>query len=1450
VSTAIYRTVFISWLSIFSVLLSIISSVSAGQNIILKVRSDGLNAARVWSKDAPDPGNPLAHSHDSAGAFAVSPLFSRSPREADPYFSEFNLHRYLLVHLSSFADANRSLALYRRHPSVEYAGLNTVYSIRNSPEDGDPLESEQWGLAAIRAREAWSIVRGSDSVPVAIIDTGVDYTHPDLAPSMWINETEDLNGNGRFDPFPTTEGGDCNGLDDDGNGYTDDVIGWDFTDAPELPGTGDWRERDNDPMDEGPQSHGTHVAGIACAAADNGEGIAGVAPGCRIMALRAGFGPVGYLQEDDVSSAIVYAVQNDASVINMSWGDVVVSPMIRDVLAYAHAHDCILVASAGNSGTDQLHYPSGYDYTISVGNSSMDDDLTPGSNYGPTIDVVAPGQRILSTLIGGTYGTLNGTSMSAPHVSGLAALIRSYRPTFTNEEVRHALTAGAIDLGAPGIDQYFGGGRIDCPNSISLERALSVEIDNPYTDAGIADDIAIEGTVRGLLLDWWALYYGEGRNPVVWHEIGSMHTEQAIQETLEVFTIDEVADGEYVIRLVAEDLNGVRNERRTPVEIDRSSPVFLSHSLTPVVDGPYGHFLLEFSTDDITTASVLIRSTAAVDQFIEYPLSYTTDEHRWLLGPDIPGYGEWEYQIRVTNIADISSIDNGDGEYYQITIDDSPGGELYLPSVPVDLPAGYLVPEATDYDGDGLKEITIGELVPSALTGESTLGSLRMFEIDSRWNATEVDIAPTKMYPLGVGDGDNDGLPEILGHYWARVPVPNSGDASDSTNIFVSYLWEPSEPGGFPHRVSWSDSGSNLALGMADADGDQWGEIYILNQDVYPRTSILVYEAFANDSYAVVDTIRHPLEISADFVLRTMASGDSDADGMHEVVFGDKKGRLVAFEARTSGGFDHAWTSSSSAGEAGVVEAVGMGDMDGIPGDEFVGLVRFDENLNLEHNFDSRRWFLTMGKYINSDVEMCSEIILMGVDTETALNGLRMGDLDGDEDCEVVVSVYPDCYIFDYDEQGDSLRMIWYVEGADTWTAIIDELDAPFPNSTGNELVLSYNDGTRIHSGNTGFTGPAPPSYIDIEPLESTTMLLRWPMIQDIDHFRLYRGQSSDALSPLADIQNNSYTDSGLAMNTAYYYAVSTVDLEEVDPEGPLGPVVSITTAPAPEFTAATFYPPYHVYLEFDQRLNVTSAKEPGHYRMDPGSVSPSSAVISHSETGVILSFPFLEGRAGSYVLRVNGVRGYSGIPVSSGESITVNFTEPDDHFYITDVVYSGSEWIEVGFNNPPDSTLGIEDVSIRPELAVYDLIRDSIDSRTIRIHVEYPEKINGTTYVLRIENVRDVYGNLIDQNGGGESGFNILADNLHNWYPVPNPWNRSTNSSNVRFFGSPQDAVISIYALNGRRIAKIKETDRNGVVEWDGTISGAGGTASPGVYICRITSSIGQKSERLVILR
>ena len=290
-------------------------------------------------------------------------------------------------------------------PEIELVQPNHIFRIdspaKASPEasaeefiPNDSLFTSQQALKRIRAPEAWKVTKGSRDVLIAVIDTGIELDHPDLQKNIWINSAEDLNQNGVVDST------DINGIDDDGNGFVDDVIGWDFTDAPSFPDGGDYLERDNNPADE--NGHGTAVAGIISAVADNHIGISGLAPECRVIALRAGTS-LGLLEEDDVAAAIVYAVEMGAKVINMSFGDVVVSPLLRDVIGYAHSRGVVLVASAGNSATNTLHYPSGFAETISVGATTSDDLLASFSNFGTTLDITAPGLNVWSTSIGKSY---------------------------------------------------------------------------------------------------------------------------------------------------------------------------------------------------------------------------------------------------------------------------------------------------------------------------------------------------------------------------------------------------------------------------------------------------------------------------------------------------------------------------------------------------------------------------------------------------------------------------------------------------------------------------------------------------------------------------------------------------------------------------------------------------------------------------------------------------------------------------------------------------------------------------------------------------------------------------------------------------------------------------------------------------------------------------------------
>jgi len=348
-----------------------------------------------------------------------------------------------------YAEPDYLISLPPEQP-VKVAGTDQSLEIAAMRVPNDPEYPLQWGLknsgqtpfngkagADIKAPDAWGITTGSSAILIAIVDTGVQYTHPDLTANIWRNTGEILN----------------NGIDDDRNGYIDDVNGWNFV------------AKNNNPMDD--NGHGTHCAGVIAAAGNNNIGVTGVLWNAKIIPLKF-LNATGNGYVSDAISAILYANRMGAHVISNSWGGTQYTQALKDAI---DASNAVVVCAAGNSGANtdgKPQYPSAYSSSniISVAATDSKDNLAGFSNYGvSSVDLAAPGVTIRSTYKNGQYQYLSGTSMAAPFVSGVAGLIKASNPGMSKTQIRDRILS-SVDKLSTLNGKVATGGRLNAAKAV------------------------------------------------------------------------------------------------------------------------------------------------------------------------------------------------------------------------------------------------------------------------------------------------------------------------------------------------------------------------------------------------------------------------------------------------------------------------------------------------------------------------------------------------------------------------------------------------------------------------------------------------------------------------------------------------------------------------------------------------------------------------------------------------------------------------------------------------------------------------------------------------------------------------------------------------------------------------------------------------------------------------
>lgn len=419
-------------------------------------------------------------------------------------------------------DVEQALKHYQDHPAIEYIEPNYKYYLDSVPND--PHFSNLWGLhnsgqtggaadADLDAPEAWDAVGAGNEVLVAVLDTGIDFNHEDLADNVWTNPNEIAD----------------NGVDDDGNGYIDDLHGYDFYSNDGTPQDGD--------------SHGTHCAGTIAAVGSNNKGVIGVNPHAKIVALKIFSDAGSYAGVDNVVKAIEYSVDVGAKVSSNSWGGGSYSQTLKNAIAQAGQAGQLFIAAAGNSGGNNdtsPHYPSNYalNNIIAVASTDHNDQLSSFSCYGQTsVDLGAPGSSIYST-VPNSYGYKSGTSMATPHVSGVASLVWSHTPTLSHTEVKQKILNYVDPLAALNGKTVSGGrlnayqaitGQVQQPPQISLTPSTlnaQVVIGNTTTETLTLSNTG-EGTLNWNLAqsDYQALDSNQTNGPTYnWQDISTTGT--------------------------------------------------------------------------------------------------------------------------------------------------------------------------------------------------------------------------------------------------------------------------------------------------------------------------------------------------------------------------------------------------------------------------------------------------------------------------------------------------------------------------------------------------------------------------------------------------------------------------------------------------------------------------------------------------------------------------------------------------------------------------------------------------------------------------------------------------------------------------------------------------------------------------------------------------------------
>ncbi|MHB1049806.1 MAG: S8 family serine peptidase [Bacteroidota bacterium] len=1374
------------------------------QSYIIKFKSESADTVAVRST-LNDYSKKTGQQQNSLRRYTLTGLSSGSAS----FTSKFPWEKYVILRANDGIDPQLTEAI-QMHPDVEY--LQTVQTYRVYAQPNDSAYSSQWNLGRIGITRLYTSGVISSSLPpviVGVIDTGIDDGHPDLAPVIAVHPGEsgvDGLGNDKR----------SNGVDDDGNGFIDDWRGYDFVES-ETQASGDWNERDNDPYDE--NGHGTAVSGIIGARVNNGIGLAGVAP-CSILPLRA-FGKDGNGNDIDIASAIVYAVDNGAEVINMSFGDVVRSLFLQDAVRYARAAGRILVASSGNDGSSNPHFPSDFPEVISTGSVNRYDIRSFFSSNSPALSLMAPGEEIITTTAGGGYtSNFSGTSAAAPHVSGVVALIRSVEKMkiagqpnsipLSPEEITGLLLNTADDAGIKGWDALYAAGILNAEKALHAVSGSSVVIHSPVQDeiltGGYSNVIVTAATpyLRSV-----QLMYGRGETPTQWTTIASIENTVLVRDTIPFMVSDSLPDDFYILRLIVKNSKGNDIEYRQRFRILHSSPRILSFRFrdSVIIGDRYGS-VIEARTDRNTAAQLHYRPVG--EQKYQH-LRSAGDQmnHSFVLTADtfLPNV-LYEIYCEFTE----NSSSRRSSSFY---LTDSIGSALMMPA--------YILP-TTGFDrksyslpkGFILHSVRMVNNHPSIILNEydqnDDFGKLKIFG----FSGSQFTVYDSIVRPW------------IPRSYYS--PIHSAAQWLLVQDHGVSSIFEiDTLTGTISSSPVWGDSSDVWASQLIDLDGDGLPEIIARSSAEY-----LVYKNSGNNSFTLtarLPNVSPPLSGDAknQFGPPRSVVGDFTNSGKSEIVFADYDGDLLMYRQSATNSLSFVLAGIDTTELFEQSDYMTAGDFNGDGRIDFAVAGHSNIDWNQDREYDLPVWTVRVFSHRASDqpgtVTKIWEQHFTGVRSGSRYdNGLAAGRLSPSEPKDaLMLSLNPNLYVFLWNETAQTFEPLWNHSSQSNSVIVYD-----FDNDNVNELGFSVDGKIEFWSKSVNLF-PVPWGLMAVA-LSRTEAQVRWS--SSAANHNLYRGRHPDSLIFITSVSGTEWRDTVLNENTQYYYAVTSLN----PGESPRSEIVSIIPhAPVRILSADQVSP---TQLKISLSFDVLSEDVAG-FTFAVDTPFRSTSVLWISSRSLLASFTDTIPK-GLHTVRIVQLIDASGLlgDTANAFSFTSSYQFINE-FFVRSVALKSWNEIAVDFSAVPDSISALQPVhysvkTIAREFHVIAVTRDTLNPR--RVFLRFSESTNLSAIALRLEvsiseNITSAEGVAIMGGKGQILSIAQSIDHISEIVVFPNP----VHSGNLlQFVNIPAHCTITVYSLTGEKIKTIQDVSAGEGISWN-LLDERGNPLSSGVYLYRV---------------